>query len=448
MSAVLPQARPHSDADASCAHRVLDHIVAEHAQEAATLRHQRTRLVRAPQGGLPALWRLDERIEAHLDGLAVAGGAGLAACRAGLDGAAAGDALGPSFALGVLALRMHNEPVLELLFELAGPRSDVRQGLASAFGWVSADTLQGVVRRTLASPLPQARAVALAACRMHRVDPGPALAVALTDSDATLRVAALRAAGHLGRLDLLPQVCSALGAADPDAAYWAAWSACRLGERQASMPVLLAASQQPGAAGEAALALLMATASDEQAQDLARTLSAVAQSHPTSAAKRRRVRAIALLGDTRFVPWLLDRMDEPALARLAAQALCWITGADLSTLELERLDAPVSATAAATAADDANDPDVALDDDEGLPWPDAAGVRAWWGRAPLGQAPHAPRLFMGQALAGGATQTVLLQGQQDQRAYAALLLATQQPGSMLFAVAAPSWRQQRWLLAA
>ena len=445
----MPASEPHHRVPAPLAapgaHLVLDHIVAEHAREAAMLRQQRTRLVRAPQGGLPALARLDERIEAHLDGLAVAGPAALTACRAAVDDAVPGEAVGASFALGVLALRGHLDDVLQDLLTKAATQAEVRHGLSSAFGWVSAETLQGVVRSTLASPLSQARSVALAACRMHRVDPGPALGVALSDADPTLRAQAARAAGQLGRLDLLAAVQAALNDADPAVAYWAAWSACRLGDRRASLPLLMAASQQDGAGATAALALLMAVATDDQAQDIARQVSAAAQSQPTPAATRRVVKVIALLGDTRFAPWLFDRMEEPALARLAGEAFSWITGTDLAAGQLERLDAPALPE---SAADEADGPGIELDEDEGLPWPDTKALRAWWGRDPLGPTPQAQRLFMGQAMAGGAAQSTLQHGQPRQRAHAALLLATQRPHSVLFPVAAPSWRQSRWLLAA
>jgi hypothetical protein len=48
-------------------------VVQQHAEEAAMLRHVRSVLVRAPHIKLLQLRRLDERIAAHLDGLAVAG---------------------------------------------------------------------------------------------------------------------------------------------------------------------------------------------------------------------------------------------------------------------------------------------------------------------------------------------------------------------------------------
>jgi hypothetical protein len=52
---------------------------------------------------------------------------------------------------------------------------------------------------------------------------------------------------------------------------------------------------------------------------------------------------------------------------------------------------------------------------------------------------------MGSAADKAQCQRVLREGTQRQRAVAALLLVLAQPGSVLFNIAAPAWRQQRWL---
>lgn len=51
----------------------IPHIIQQHAEEAAHLRHMRSNLVSAPHVKLRHLRRLDDRLAAHLDGLAVAG---------------------------------------------------------------------------------------------------------------------------------------------------------------------------------------------------------------------------------------------------------------------------------------------------------------------------------------------------------------------------------------
>jgi hypothetical protein len=52
---------------------------------------------------------------------------------------------------------------------------------------------------------------------------------------------ALRTAGRLGRVDLLGTLGAAMGDGDAEVALWAAWAACRLGEREASTKALAGA---------------------------------------------------------------------------------------------------------------------------------------------------------------------------------------------------------------
>ncbi|MBU6261333.1 MAG: hypothetical protein KGO01_23180, partial [Burkholderiales bacterium] len=147
-------------------------IVQQHAEEAAMLRHVRTVLVRAPQVRLLQLGRIDARIAAHLDGLAVAGDAGMALLVAALERAGAGEV----FALGVRAVECRDAKRLEQLLALAEVLPEAGRGLVSALGWVPAPLLQGHVAPLLAAAAPRRREIALAACRLHRVDPGAALA--------------------------------------------------------------------------------------------------------------------------------------------------------------------------------------------------------------------------------------------------------------------------------
>jgi uncharacterized protein (TIGR02270 family) len=427
---------------------VLLPVVQQHAEEAALLRHTRGVLVRAPHVGLALLARHDERIEAHLDGLLVAGAAGASLARAAFDEE---PGTATAFVAAVLALRQRDDAAWAELLARATPADTGRavwRGLVSALGWVTADTLQGVVRKLMTAPDAAQRALAVEACRMHRVDPGPLLVSALADRDSRLRACALRAAGDLARQDLLAPARSALADGEPEVVFQAACAACRLGERQASMQVLLAAAHRPGPEGERfggpALALVMAASTPAAAREVARDLSAAAQSTPTPATRRRLVRALALLGDTRHVPWLIERMQDPALARPAGEAFSWITGIDLASSQLEQLEPPAGAAPAGPSEDPADD-DMALDEDADLPWPDAARVQAAWERQPA----SGERLFAGAPQSDAAAmQRVLREGTQRQRRHAALLAALLQPDATLLPVAAPAWRQRRWLAAA
>jgi uncharacterized protein (TIGR02270 family) len=417
-------------------------VVQQHAEEAAMLRHVRSVLVRAPHVRLLQLGRLDERIAAHLDGLAVAGAHGTERCVAALENPGAGEV----FALAVCALESRDNALLERAVALAPVLPAARRGLASAFGWVTAAQLQGVVRRLLESKQSHERELGIAACRLHGVDPGPVLVAALSDRTPSLRAEALRSAGTLGRVDLLERVRQLMSDDAPEVVFWAAWAACLLGDRQGSLRVLQVAAQQDTPWAQRGLSLVMAASSFEAAGELARHLSATALAQPDdNAARRRLVRALGLLGDIRFVPWLIERMAEPTLARLAGEAFCWICGTDLARQDLETLIAPPLPE---HPSDDPADDDVSLDEDESLPWPDPVKVQSWWAGNQAALATRGPRLFVGEPIGAAVAQRVLREGSQRLRAHAAEQLCLLQPGTHLFPVAAPAPRQRRWLAAA
>ena len=391
------------------------------------LRHIRSVLVRAPHVRLRHLRRLDDRIAAHLDGLAVAGRYGTQLCTAGLERPGAGEV----FACMVRAIDERDEAALQRLIALAAALPDAKRGLLSAFGWVSAQDLHGIVGRLLAVPDASRLELGIAACRLHRVDPGPALLAALGNDDPGLRNAALRTAAALGRVDLIEAVRARL-AEGPDAKS----AACLLGDRGAA----LAALEANAPADDAALQLLLLADDFGRAGKLLRRLAQAAP-HDAKPERRRIIRACGWLGDTLFVPWLIELMTDDTQARLAGEAFSLITGADLAALDLERKppqDAPTG------PSEDPADEDVSLDEDESLPWPEQARVKAWW-QAHAARMPAAARCFMGAAPTPAHCVGVLREGTQRQRHIAALHACLLVPGTPLFPICAPAWRQQRRL---
>lgn len=417
---------------------VIATIVQQHAEEAAMLRHIRSVLVRAPHIGLLQLARLDERIAAHLDGLAVAGRHGTALCLAALERPAAGEV----FALAVRALELRDSRLLGHALALVPALPEAWRGLASALGWVSAARLQGVVSGLLGAAEPTQRALGLAACRMHRVDPGAVLPPLLDDADPLVRAAALRAAGELGRIDLLEAARAAIADGAAAVALQAATACCLLGARGRVPHELASRAIAAGTAGAGALALALAAQEPEAARELVQRLAPAAQAD--AGQRRRLVRAVGWLGDAQFVPWLIERMAEPELARLAGEAFCWITGAELDRLELETLQAPAQP---GPAPEDPQEDGIALDEDDSLPWPDVPKVQAWWQRqsAQHDAASAGQRLFEGQPPNLARALDVLRSGTQRRRAQAARWICVLQPGRPLFPVAAPAQRQRRWL---
>ena len=97
--------------------------------------------------------------------------------------------------------------------------------------------------------------------------------------------------------------------------------------------------------------------------------------------------------------------------------------------------------------EDPEDENVALDEDDSLPWPDQGKLQRWWHARAAGL-PAGRRIFMGAVPSPEVMARVLREGFQRQRIVAAQWHCLLAPGSRLFATAAPAWRQQRRVAAA
>lgn len=422
--------------------------VSQHAEEAAHLRHVRSVLLRSPHVQLHRLQRLDDRIAAHLDGIAVAGDFGLKFCLEALETPSAGAV----FTLAARALEMKDAVLLQRPFATLAAAPEAERGLLSAFGWVPAQALQGVIRDLLCSSDAAQRAAGLAACVMHRVDPGAALGAALAERHARLRARALRVAGEAGRDDLLPQVLAACAGDAEDEAqrFWAARSGLLLGDRSAAvLAVAGGLAEGSGVWSDAAAEWLLKVLEVDAARQHLRLWSERAKVPGPAgvAARRRLIRRCGVLGDAFFIPWLIGQMQDMTVSRLAGEAFSCITGADLARLDLE-CKPPEGASDGRFGGpnEDPEDDHVALDEDDNLPWPDPERVQGWW-QANEARFPSGHRFFIGEPPSPSHALKVLRDGFQRQRIAAAQWACLLTPGTKLFPTAAPAWRQQRWLKA-
>lgn len=162
--------------------------------------------------------------------------------------------------------------------------------------------------------------------------------------------------------------------------------------------------------------------------------------------------ALALLRHE-HIAWhaLLEPLDSAATTprwRGLLSALGWVsaTGVDLSARGLESLEPRAS-----VEAGDDKTPPIDLDEDDSLPWPDAARVQAWWQQQRAGLldagAAAGGRLLADRPRDAATAAHLLAHGTQRLRAHAALLHAVLRPQAPLLPVAAPAWRQRRWITA-
>ena len=408
---------------------IIESIVAEHAEEAAFLWLLRDAAVAAPHYSLQDLAELDERVEAHIDGLRVAGDGGWAMVADGLQQPESGEV----FAAAVLAFEGDDPQRLQQLYAAVETAPETVRGLVSAIGWVSPDKLRGKIAGLLGSDSPLWLRTGIAACAVHRVDCGEHLARAIEHEDLDLKARALRAAGEIARVDLLTAVRGQVNATDPACGFWAARSAVLLGDRAAGVAALKTLALTGGAFGTRALDILLRVLDPDTAAGWLKALS-------RDAGRRRElIIGCGVCADPAYVPWLIEQMaDAPEDARIAGEAFSMITGADIASENLEG-DWPSGYEAGPT--EDAEDEEVAMDPDEDLPWPDPARIKAWWtdnqGRFKAGA-----RYLTGQPISAAHCQHVLKTGMQRQRIAAALELALMQPDAPLFETRAPGRRQQ------
>lgn len=408
----------------------LDAIVDQHSEEAAFLALLRDYAVRAPHYDLQHLATLDNRIEAHLDGLRIAGLPGLDALLQQLGP----NILGEVFAATVLAFETGNTAAMARLAEHLRSHADAERFMAAALGWLKWPLIAPWIDRLLVSPEPIFRRIGLAACGMHRHDPGPALLAGLSHADPGVLARATRTAGELRRRDLMAAIRA--HRLHPNAAtrFWANWATVQMGDEEALAP-LRQFAEQPGAQQYRALLVLLAW----QPRDI--SIAWVRQLMPHAQQRRMVIQAVGLLGDPVSIPWLIQQMHDLPHARVAGEAFSLITGADLALLDLERRDSP---DYDAGPNDDPADPNVAMDDDENLPWPDPTLIEAWW-QQEKGAYQNGQGYLLGQPISEQAYLQALARGQQRQRIAAACGLARLRPTEAVFPTRAPAWRQQALL---
>jgi uncharacterized protein (TIGR02270 family) len=409
----------------------VSNVIKQHVEDTAVLRATRTFLVTAPHVKLHLLRRLDDRLAAHLDGLAIAGDYGSKLAVTALERPSRGNV----FAATVRAIEDRNVLSLDKLMAISEAVPESQSGLISAFGWVSANDLRGITKAFLESTSSLRRQIGIAACRLHQANPGAMVVAALLDKDAALRKHALRVAADLGLVNHLSACIDALPDENPNCAYQAARAGALLGDRGASVSALRRIALAPGPWRSRALGLLLKLQSTADAHAI---LKALAQD---PVCVRLLIQGIGTAGDSHYVPWLVQQMQDLKLSRLAGESFSFITGLDLAYLDLERKP-PEGVDFGPN--DDPNDDNVAMDEDDGLPWPDVDKVSRWWQAHGHRFAPGT-RYFMGEPPSPGHCLDVLKNGYQRQRMAAAVYLCLLKPGTPLFNCAAPAWRQQRLL---
>ncbi|MEZ4301230.1 MAG: TIGR02270 family protein [Polyangiaceae bacterium] len=389
-------------------------ILARHADELAFLWFRRDAAAVAPHHDARTLAALDERLDAHLDGLRIAGPQGLEISVAALDPEEPGSA----FTVAVLAAEQASLEAMKPALALADS-PPVARAVASALAWVPFAQAEKVLPALLSPEAPPSHLfIGLSATAAHRKDPGAPLSWAVDHSDPRARARALRAAGELARADLLPALRAQMRSPDEAPRFWATWSCALLGETAAFVELWnIADTGSPHAERAASLA-----ARRGDPRDIRGHIEDLALSPRTA---RAALLAAEAFGDPALFPWLLDRMSTPALARLAAEALSSISGAAIEGPLAGR--PPEGFSAGPT--DNPIDTGVTMDPDHHLPWPDIDALRTWcMSRERTFR--RGARHLAGAPLTPSQVDTVLRTASQRRKSGAALESVLLRPGPL------------------
>ncbi len=409
-------------------------VVEKLALEAAVLWLRRGRLVDQAHVGLHELARIDGQIAAQLEGLRVAGPLAQQVCHQQAQSGFADDL----FPLAVLVAESDASDLGDQLFEQAATSPLHRQAVIDGLAWAEGPHVREWIERSFAGPTPQHQFIALAAAMARGEATCERLAPLLASCDPQLRALAAESLGRLGATPEDDGLVGLLADSDPDVRDAAAVSGTLLGHGGATVAALRSCVVRQGPLARLAMTLLGRQAPpDEQAAWIAAQL--------TDDPRRWRLAVWGWMAAGRRdgVDQLVSWTAEVRRARWAAYGVALVTG--LGFEDPARCQKP-PAERLAGPSEDPGDTHIALDPDEGLPWPRVDWLQPWWEAHRDAFDPEVAWL-LGRHRSTDWLGEVLGFGRQHARWLAAVDRALSQPGAGVFDIAAPVARQTARLAA-
>jgi uncharacterized protein (TIGR02270 family) len=376
------------------------------------------------------LAKLDEKIEAQIDGLRVAGDEGWEIFREILSL----DQTGEIFTIAVFAFESRHKDRIQIVTEAGTRNPDLSRGIVSALGWLSYTKAKFFIQQYSNADSTELRRIGTASYAIHRQESGIFFQDGIFSSDTLLKARTLKAIGELGKIEFTATLQDQFEDEDDKCRFYAAWSSGLLGS-MAGVPVLQAIAQTQGPFSEQACIAALRRMPIAEGLEWQRALAKKAD------LQRMAIIGAGSIGDPVLIPWLIEYMAIPELARVAGESFSMITGVDLAYEDLER-EWPEGFEAGPT--ENPEDEDVDMDPDEDLPWPEPLLIQEWWQKNKA-NFKNGVRHLCGRPITEEQCQHVLRNGFQRQRAAAAMELAMMNPGQPLFNVKAPGFRQQKLL---
>jgi len=327
-------------------------IVEEHFEELDFLWEQREQVVFAPDWSLEELAEHEERCEAHLQGLRIAGGHAVDLARRALSGDERGAAAAAAMVLFSFGSQELDREVLEAFASAEDP---VREGIRVGLRHSDARRIAGELSRLATEAVPEVRVAAADVLAFHRLPPPRDLESLEGMLSGPARARLYAALGRFRGPWSLPSLRHALAEDEPEAQRAALETSARIG-----LPGLAGvcrdAAMRTGARSSAAVEFLGVASDPGHFEILAGLLA-------DPGVARSAVAGLAALGDVRAVPLLIDGMGREEISADAGTAFRRLTGAPdigsdepfappegLSEDEIDLLEPAVSADPAKAAS--------------------------------------------------------------------------------------------------
>lgn len=420
---------------------VIQPIVLRHAEDVAFYWMQRDARKRSPLMSFTRLQHFDRLLEAHLDGLRVAGNVGWEHAFKNLQ---RWKGAGEAFVAYVLAVESGNRERLTALWDVVEKNPDVMmKGLISALGWVDEATALSWMNFWI--PLadhPRLQEIALRAFSIRRLTPSITLDDLYASTDAAVRAAVSRLIGSNGLTSHVSLLMHGTKDGDITVQEAAAIALLQLGQADQGIAELWQASAHWNAIADQSKgwardhAIERAERAARYIGYACRTQSSGLNSILQKLPHRQALFALGHYGDPATMPAIKEAMGRKDLTRLAGWAFTTITGIDL---DKHRLSAPPP-----ELDENEDERQTPLQDpDVGLPWPHPTLVAEWWQNNSAHFASGSYLLY-GKPVGNQTHHIALLQqGVQSARWAAAINMAMAHPQMPVFATNAEASSQIR-----
>lgn len=418
-------------------------IVEQHIEEASFLWLQHMNAVSRPDYSLHDITELDEYIDANLEGVYLGNETAWEICESLLK-----EDIEYLFSATVLAFRRDNKAWKKIALKTLN--SENENAFIHALGWLDYPIVKPFVTELLNDKRPFYQYIGISVCGLHRQIPDIDLRELLKINIPLLKNRVIRLIGELKCHDLRKDLHDYLMHEKEEYQYWAAWSLALLGERTSTIPILRKFVDKKSDYQLPALQILLRI-SDERLQN--EIINQLIVNNELKLA----VMGTGITGHSKYIPWLIEIMEQSELARLAGEAFSLITGVDINyqDLVLESYnDDETDPSPYSDNNEDKLDERFFNDDDEeddldeyeqDLEVPDPKLIKEWWQQ----YRPHfneRSRYLAGSIIAESNLFGVLQNGLQRQRIAAALELALLHPNYIFWEMQVKGSYQQQYHL--